>query len=236
MSLNSVNMNLSRVIGPAIGGAIYAAYGISWVFIGNAFSYVFIIGALLLVQLPAVKRDPTAPTGLRRLLGGFVAAREDHVVGRCLLTMTIFSLFCLCFITQMPTLAQQQPRHRPEEHPVRPALRQLRPRRRDRRPVDRHLPLRPLARAHHPRRARRLRRRPHRFALVRTPIVAYPVALIVGFFYFGTVTSLATVLQVRLDERVRGRVMALWVMAFGGTVAIGALISGPPSRPRRSPS
>jgi hypothetical protein len=26
---------------------------------------------------------------------------------------------------------------------------------------------------------------------------------------------------------VRGRVMALWVMAFGGTVAIGALMSGP---------
>ena len=106
VSLNSVNMNLSRVIGPAIGVAIYAAFGVSWVFIGNAFSYLFIIGAMMLVRLPAVNRDPTAPTGFRRLLGGFVAAREDHVVGRCLLTMTIFSLFCLCFITQMPTLAQ----------------------------------------------------------------------------------------------------------------------------------
>ncbi len=61
---------------------------------------------------------------------------------------------------------------------------------------------------------------------MRTPAVAYPIALLVGFFYFGTVTSLATVLQVRLDERVRGRVMALWVMAFGGTVSVAALLSG----------
>jgi len=61
---------------------------------------------------------------------------------------------------------------------------------------------------------------------VRTPLIAYPSAMLVGFFYFGTVTSLATVLQVRLDERVRGRVMALWVMAFGGTVSVAALLSG----------
>ena len=40
-------------------------------------------------------------------------------------------------------------------------------------------------------------------------------------------TALATVLQVRLDDSVRGQVMALWVMAFGGTVSIAAFASGP---------
>ena len=65
------------------------------------------------------------------------------------------------------------------------------------------------------------------FAVVRVPAIAYPVSLVVGFFYFAIVTALATVLQVRLDERVRGRVMALWVMAFGGTVSLAAFASGP---------
>jgi len=65
------------------------------------------------------------------------------------------------------------------------------------------------------------------FALVRVPALAYPIALVVGFFYFAIVTALATVLQVRLDEQVRGRVMALWVMAFGGTVSLAAFASGP---------
>jgi predicted MFS family arabinose efflux permease len=65
------------------------------------------------------------------------------------------------------------------------------------------------------------------FALLRNPGPAYPVGLIVGFCYFATVTSLSTVLQRRLDDHVRGRVMAIWVMAFGGTVGIGALVAGP---------
>ena len=40
-------------------------------------------------------------------------------------------------------------------------------------------------------------------------------------------TSLSTMLQQRLDDSVRGRVMALWIMAFGGTVPIGAIVAGP---------
>ena len=34
-------------------------------------------------------------------------------------------------------------------------------------------------------------------------------------------------LQQRLDDSNRGRVMALWIMGFGGTVPIGNLIAGP---------
>ena len=45
--------------------------------------------------------------------------------------------------------------------------------------------------------------------------------------YFATVTSLNTMLQEEVEESVRGRVMALWIMSFGGTVPIGALIAGP---------
>ena len=33
-------------------------------------------------------------------------------------------------------------------------------------------------------------------------------------------------LQKRLDDRVRGRVLAVWMMAFGGTVPIGGLVAG----------
>jgi predicted MFS family arabinose efflux permease len=62
---------------------------------------------------------------------------------------------------------------------------------------------------------------------LRSPGPAYPVVFVLGLFYFVTVTSLATVLQKRLDDSVRGRVMALWVMAFGGTVPLGAIVAGP---------
>jgi len=227
VSLNSVNMNLSRVVGPAIGSAIYAVFGISWVFIGNAFSYIFIIGALLSVSLPSTQIDPTAPTGVRRLLGGFVAARHDFVIGRCLTTMTIFSLFCLCFVTQMPTLAHTNLGIDPKssQYGLLYACFGLGA-------VTGSLSIGTFLAGRSLERITRLGLAGFAvslvaFSLVRSPGPAYPAALVLGFFYFGTVTSLATVLQMRLDNRVRGRVMALWVMAFGGTVAIGALISGP---------
>ncbi len=227
VSLNSVNMNLSRVVGPAIGSLIYARWGVSWVFVGNAVSYLFIIGALLTVTVPAVLIDPNDPKGLRRLLGGFAAARRDRVVGRCLVVMTIFSLFSLAFVVQMPTIAAVNlgidTAHTTYgllyatfgTGAVVGAL-----------SIGTFLAGRPLERV-------------VRvgligfsvslavFALTREVAVAFPVVFILGFFYFATVTSLSTVLQARLDNQVRGRVMALWVMAFGGTVAIGGLIAGP---------
>jgi predicted MFS family arabinose efflux permease len=64
------------------------------------------------------------------------------------------------------------------------------------------------------------------FAVLRTPAPAFPVVAVLGFFYFAMVTALNTTMQERLDNAVRGRVMALWIMGFGGTVGIGNLLAG----------
>ena len=40
------------------------------------------------------------------------------------------------------------------------------------------------------------------------------------------ITALSTVLQSHLDHAVRGRVMALWIMGFGGTVPLGVFVGG----------
>jgi hypothetical protein len=65
------------------------------------------------------------------------------------------------------------------------------------------------------------------FALLRGAALAYPVSLAVGLCYFGLVTSLSTILQQHPADHERGRVMALWIMGFGGTVPIGNLVAGP---------
>ena len=64
------------------------------------------------------------------------------------------------------------------------------------------------------------------FALERHASVAYPTVIVLGFAYFVVITSLSTVLQQHLDDAVRGRIMALWIMAFGGTVPIGVVLAG----------
>ena len=64
------------------------------------------------------------------------------------------------------------------------------------------------------------------FALVRDVAVAFPTVAILGFAYFMVITCLSQVLQAHLENAVRGRIMALWIMSFGGTVPLGVLVGG----------
>lgn len=226
ISLNSAQMNGSRVVGPAIGSLLDARYGADAVFLVNAATYLFVVGSLLLVTLPSVVADHVQ-RGWRRLIGGFETARRDRVVGRCLMLIFLFSLLSLPFIGQLPVVAE-------ENLGI------------DARSADygllytffgigallgalsigtvlagRSMP--GIVRAGLLAFAVALAC----FGLLRSQLLAYPTILVVGFFYFAVITSLSTVLQSRLDDAARGRVMALWIMGFGGTVPIGNLIAGP---------
>lgn len=227
VSLNSTQMNLARVMGPALGGLVFAGFGAAAVFALNAATYLFVIAALVAVRIP-----PLAPLGegtgrWSRLSGGFAVARHDPLVRRCLVTMAAFALFCMPFIGQMPTLASRNLGIEPSSvaygllytcFGLGAALGAgsigtfLAARSKERLVRVGLLGFAAALAA---------------FALLRTPVPAYPVALVVGFCYFGTVTSLAVVLQHRLADAVRGRVMALWTMAFGGTIPLGLLAAGP---------
>lgn len=227
ISLQSVNLNASRVIGPAIGGVILGVSGPSAVFALNALSFSAIFVVVWRLRFPPVPVDPTAERGLRRLSGGFRAAKADPVVARCLLTMAMFSFFSLPFVTQMPAVAERNLGMNPESaaygalyavFAFGALLGAL--------SVGTVFAGRPL-----PRLARvglgGFALMLGVFAVVRTPALGFAVVTAVGFFYFLAVTSLSTVLQSRIADAQRGRVMALWMMAFGGTVPLGGLVFGP---------
>ena len=227
ISLNSAQMNGSRVIGPAIGGLLLHAVGPAWVFAGNAVTYIAIIVALLLVTLPSiVPFDEPGTRGLRQLTVGLRVARQDRIVGRCLVTIFLFSAFALTFVGQLSVVAEENFGIKADSagygllyatFGIGALLGAL--------SIGTIL-------------ARQPRPRMVRvgmfgyavvlavFALLRTPALAFPVVTILGFFYFAMVTSLNTRLQERLDNAVRGRVMALWIMGFGGTVGLGNLAAG----------
>lgn len=226
ISVNSVSMNVSRVVGPAIGGVLYATVGAAWVFVGNAVTYLFIIVAVMRIRVPQIVRRLGESSGVRRLVSGFAIARRDRVVTRSLVTVVFFSFFSLSFLVQMPVLAEENMGIAAKSTlygllyavfgigAVVGAL-----------SIGTFLAgksLELIVRLSLAGFAVSL----CAFALVRSPAAAFPVGLIVGFCYFATVTSLATVFQSRLDDEVRGRVSALWIMAFGGTVPIGGLFAG----------
>jgi MFS family permease len=225
ISLNSTQMNGSRVIGPALAGVLYPIVGAAWIFVMNAVTYLFVIVALLMVRLPAVPR--AVEQGWARLMMGFRVAREVKVVGRILVTLALFSFFCLPFVGLFAPVAER----------------------------DLHISSKSLTfgllyaafglgAAIGALSMGTVLADADKKRLVRTGLAAFavclfafgvvpwvgaafPVVFLLGVVYFGTTTAMMVVLQATLDDQVRGRVMALWFMAFGGTVALAALVFGP---------
>lgn len=226
VSLQSVQMNLSRVIGPAIGAPLYAAFGVATVFGINAATYAFAILSLVVAKYPAPIIRSAAETGMTRFLSGFKIAAADPLIRRVLITMTVFSFFSLTFVGLMPEIAEANFHIGPKSvsygflyatFGLGAALGAV--------SVGTYL-------AHHSK-AKIARRALLAFAvlltvfsLVREAGLAFPVAFVLGFVYFMVITSLSISLQSHLDDAIRGRIMALWIMAFGGVVPLGVLAGG----------
>ncbi len=224
ISLHSVQMNASRVVGPAIGSFLYASFGASWVFLGNGLSYAAVIVVLLRVKLPAPPASGTQ--GLHRLLEGVRYARADPVVARCLVTIFAFSLLCLPFITQMPKIAGDNLGIAPRSTAYGLLYASF-----GLGAVVGALSIGTVFAASSKPRLTRVGLVAFAafltvYALLRAAPPAYPVIFALGAVYFAVITSLSTVLQEDLDDAVRGKVMALWIMGFGGTVPFGGLAGG----------
>ncbi len=224
ISLNSVQMNASRVVGPAIGAAIYASRGPSPVFVVNAISFVFVIISLLKVRLPPP--PASGAQGLHRLLEGFQVARGDRVVGQCLATIFVFSFVCLPFITQMPKIAGDHLGIIPKSSSYGFLYASF-----GVGAVIGALSIGTIFASSSKPRLTRLGLVGFAvmvvvFGSLRAATPAYAAILVLGCVYFAVITSLSTVLQEDLDDRVRGKVMALWIMGFGGTVPFGGLLGG----------
>jgi MFS family permease len=228
VSLQSVQMNLSRVVGPAIGAVIYAGVGAAPVFVLNAGTYLFAIVALLAVHYPPPVDTPPSSRGLLSRLGdGFRVARRDPLVRRVLITLVTLSFFSIAFVGMMPVIAADNLDMAPRsvEYGIFYAVFGLGAafgaisvgtwfagfaKARLVRPALVAFGLLLIG-----------------LALVRSPLGGFVVAPILGYAYFVVITSLSTVLQEHVDDAVRGRVLALWIMGFGGTVPLGVLIAGP---------
>lgn len=225
ISLNSVMINGSRVIGPSIA-AVLLTWGVttSQIFIVNAVTYLFVIYALIRITMPPHHKHE-GEKGFANLMIGIRIARERTVVGRLLLGMTFFSFAALPYVALFPAVA------RLNYHATGGTYRWLyatwglgacmgalsigtflaK--------IDKRKLIAPFFVAFGVMLAA--------FTAVRSSGPAFPIGFVLGFFYFGLATCMLTVVQQNLHNHERARVMSLWFMAFGGTVGICGLVFGP---------
>jgi MFS family permease len=106
---NGVGINISRAVGPALGGAVIGALGIAAPFWINAVSNFAVIGALIWWS-PPTQQGPRLPS--ERLLGamvvGFRHARYNANLRATLIRAVAFFLFASDYWALLPLVARDQ--------------------------------------------------------------------------------------------------------------------------------
>lgn len=105
IALNSIMFNAARLVGPAIAGILVAAIGEGWCVALNAVSYLAVIVSLAMVKVePQPVRDPTHP--LSDLKAGFDYVVTHAGIRSMLLLLALSSLFGTSYLTLMPVFAR----------------------------------------------------------------------------------------------------------------------------------
>lgn len=224
IALNSSMVNGSRIIGPSVGGLIIAAFGEGWCFTVDAVSYLAVIASLLAMQVVRRKRQRGGPGALEQFVEGFRYVSRFAPMRYALLLLAIVATMGMPYSVLMPAIAAST------LHGGAHTLGFLMT----------AAGVGALGGAFY------LAARPSvlglgrvmviatatfglgvmAFSLSRTLWLSLLILPVVGAGMMVETASTNTILQTIVEERLRGRVMAFYAMAFLGTAPIGSLIAG----------
>jgi MFS family permease len=105
IALNSSIFNGARVVGPAIAGFTIVLVGEGWCFFLNALSFLAVIIALLMMRIPTRESKVTGESPLRAFSEGFRFAMRDVPIRSALLLLSLLSMFGLQYSVFLPIYA-----------------------------------------------------------------------------------------------------------------------------------
>ena len=224
IALNSMMFNSARVIGPAIGGILLAAFGAAWCFTINGLSFLAVIAGLLAMSLPAINRNVLHQSPWTQLKQGvrYVSLHTDLLA--LLLLAIVFSIFGLSYSTLLPAFVEQVLNQGAMGYGAINAAAGLGA-------VTGALLI------------ARSGGNGHRGSWLNMANLGFPLVLItfafVSFFSFSMVlayglgvffmmqfTLINTLLQTRVEDVYRGRIMGLYTLSFFGFAPFGNLAIG----------
>ncbi len=105
IALNSSIFNGARVIGPAIAGFTIVLVGEGWCFFLNGLSFVAVIIALLLMRIKSTESKQMTESPVQSFIQGFRFAMSDVPIRSALLLLSLLSLFGLQYSVFLPIYA-----------------------------------------------------------------------------------------------------------------------------------
>ena len=223
VSLNSTQMNMARVIGPAIGGILFPIIGASGVMLLNAASFSFIMSAVFFIRFPPRKKLSGAESGIG---GGILMMKQDPYVRRIILSVLSLAFLTLTFLYQLPTIAGQNfgiDVKSPSYGWLYACL--------GGGAVTGAIALSTIL-------VKRDQFRVIQYGLIgvismlgvlvfaHEAKIAYPIIFLLGISYQMVIVSLNATAQTHVSLERRGHLMGLWMTALGGTVPLGMLLAG----------
>jgi MFS family permease len=222
VSLNSVMVNVARAIGPAIAGIVIAAGGIGFCFLFNAASFIAVIASLAMLDLSLLR--PSEPTGRGRgqLRDGLRYVARTPEIGIPLAMMAMIGCFVYEFQVVLPVLAKHDLHGGSQTYGFITAAMGVGA-------IVGGLYVAARGRTG----TKVLVRSSVYFGLALVAAALAPnlatelVAIaLVGGMSIGVLAQGNSTLQLAASPTMRGRVMALWAVAFLGSTPIGGPIAG----------
>ncbi len=222
VGLNSVVINASRIIGPALGGVIIAGFGVALCFFLNAASYAAVIAAFLLMR--TAELSPSKP--VRRQPGqvreGFRFVWRTPSLRVPLLMLAVVSTLAYNYSVILPLLTQDVYGRGGGAYGVLSAA------------MGVGALAGALLMASRARPSRRLLvASTFGFGVVTVALAAAPgylmgaaLLVLVGAAAVLFISTTNALLQVNAPDAMRGRVMSLWSIVFLGSTPIGGPVTG----------
>lgn len=224
IAINSSMVNAARLIGPSLAGMLIAVSSEGWCFLIDGVSYIAVIVSLLLMRLsPSMEQRPTT-TMIVQLREGWTYVVHSAPIRTILLLFALISLMGWPYMVLMPVFAAQVLHGGPHTlgflmgaagvGSLTSAL--VLVLRRSVRGLTRVIPIASAL----------FGAGLICFGLSKVLWLSMLLMLVTGFGMMQGVTASNTILQTLVDEKMRGRVMSYYTMAFVGMAPFGSLLAG----------
>jgi MFS family permease len=106
ISLNAIMVQVASVAGPAVGGIVIATLGVQWVYAINAFTFICVIVALLMMRdLPARNAGEASDISVRAVREGLGFVFSSPII-RSTMLLDFFATFFSSATALLPIFAQ----------------------------------------------------------------------------------------------------------------------------------
>jgi MFS family permease len=224
IAINSSMVNVARLVGPSLAGMIIAISNEGWCFTIDAVSFVAVIASLLMMRIRDEQPSQSRASVFAELREGWNYVAGFTPIRTILLLFALLSLMGWPFMVLMPLFAAQVLHGGPHTlgflmgacgvGSLTCALSMAA--RRTVRGLTRMIPIGALA----------FGVGLICFGLSNSLWISMPMMLVTGFGMLQGMTASNTILQTMVDEKMRGRVMSYYTMAFMGMAPFGSLLSG----------